>query len=177
MVHQINQSLQSIKYHRTKWPWFPYKVIPLRLMGRWGYYSPWVQLVFIYFVLTYLFLCACTFKEGRKPTYFQNHILSLSNMLPFICYAGNILGKPLNMMTNTLELIWCSTLMTYLICQAPLSLKHSSSRPWIFMFDSGFNLSQCLRSGNTSRHVTRSKIALFHLIISGINCLKQFLIF
>ena len=39
-------------------------------------------------------------KEERKPTYFQNHNLSLSNMLSFISYAGNLLGKPLNMMLN-----------------------------------------------------------------------------
>ena len=53
------------------------------------------------FILIYLFLCVCTFlKEERKPTYFQNHNLSLSNMLPFISYAGNLLGKPLNMMLN-----------------------------------------------------------------------------
>ena len=53
------------------------------------------------FILIYLFLCVCTFlKEERKPTYFQNHSLSLSNRLPFISYAGNLLGKPLNMMLN-----------------------------------------------------------------------------
>jgi len=40
-VHRINQSLQSIKYYRTKWPWFPFKIkmIPLRLIGRWCYNS------------------------------------------------------------------------------------------------------------------------------------------
>jgi len=60
-----------------------------------------IKHIYIYiFILIYLFLCACTFKGGRKPTYFQNHNLSLSNRLPFISYAGNLLGKPLNMMLN-----------------------------------------------------------------------------
>ena len=53
------------------------------------------------YIYSHIFLCARTFKGGRKPTYFQNHNLSLSNRLPFISYAGNILGKPLNMMLNS----------------------------------------------------------------------------
>ena len=57
------------------------------------------------YLSSYLFLCACTLKGEGKPIYFQNHNLSLSNRLPFISYAGNILGKTLNMMPNTLELM------------------------------------------------------------------------
>ena len=45
-------------------------------------------------------MCMHLLKEERKPTYFQNHNLSLSNRLPFISYAGNILGKALNMKLN-----------------------------------------------------------------------------
>ena len=61
------------------------------LLGLWGdgviivlecswFFSLYVLNIYIY---PHIFLCACTLKGERKPTYFQNHNLSLSNRLPF----------------------------------------------------------------------------------------------
>ena len=110
-VHQTNQSLQSIKYHRTKWPWFPFKIKmnPLRLMGRWCLYCPRVQ--FVFHIHTYIlmnFMCAL---QNWKSNIFQNHILSLNNRLPFNLYAGKIVEANLlnyDMMLSTYILMLIS---------------------------------------------------------------------
>ena len=103
-VYQTNQSLQSIKYHRTKWPWFPFKIkmIPLRLMGRWCYNSPIVQFVFIYIHIFLWTLCA-HFKIENQ-TYSRIIICPWIIGCHFNLYAGNIVKASLlnhNMMLST----------------------------------------------------------------------------
>ena len=83
------------------------------LLGLWGdgviivpecSWFSFICIKHIFYPHIFILMCMHFFKGERKPTYFQNHNLSLSNRLPFIFYAGNILGKPLNTMPNTLEL-------------------------------------------------------------------------
>ena len=92
-VHQTNQSLQSIKYHRTKWPWFPFKIkmIPLRPMGRWCYNSPIVQ--FIFHIHTYILMNFMCTLQNWKLNIFQNHNLSLNNRLSFVIFMPAILWR------------------------------------------------------------------------------------
>ena len=52
------------------------------------------------FIFIYLFLCACTLKEEENQRISRIISCPLVNRLSFISYAGNVLGKPLNMMLN-----------------------------------------------------------------------------
>ena len=57
------------------------------------------------FILMFILMCMhALLKEEENQRIFRIISCPLVNGLSFICYAGNILGKPLNMMPNTLEL-------------------------------------------------------------------------
>ena len=151
MVHQINQSLQSIKYHRTKWPWFPFKikVIPLRLMGRYRVIivpeCSWFSFICIKHICLSSYIHSYVHALLKEK---ENQCISIIISCPIVIgcllfvmpaiymashwtwcsifktYVTSLSTQYLYILsTIILELIWCSTLMTYLICQAPLSLK------------------------------------------------------
>ena len=67
----------------------------------------WFSFICIKYIFcphTFILMCMHLLKEEENQRISRIISCPLVNGLPFIYYAGNILGKPLNMMPNTLEL-------------------------------------------------------------------------